>query len=196
MLRGAHPDVVNVQKVLHVTGSDANPHLWYDIPRIPTVARAIAKAFEKADGADKHTFEKNLSKFDSSLAPITSVIDKIKSKYPGAPVAYTERVPGYLLADAGLDVKTPVGFASSIEDGNEPGPGDTQAMNALITGHKIKVLLYNVQTVTPVTRGVKNLAEQNGIPVVGVSETLPSAQITYQQWQLDQAKALLHALGG
>ena len=66
-------------------------------------------------------------------------------------VAYTERVPGYLLADAELDVKTPPGFARSIEDGTDPGAADTVAMRELLTNHDINVLLYNVQTVTPVT---------------------------------------------
>ena len=42
------PRVVNAASVLHVTGSDPNPHLWYDIPRLPTVAAAIAAALEKA----------------------------------------------------------------------------------------------------------------------------------------------------
>ena len=37
-----HTTVVNAASVLHVTGSDPNPHLWYDIPRVPSVAAAIA----------------------------------------------------------------------------------------------------------------------------------------------------------
>ena len=84
-----------------------------------------------------------LTTFDNSLQPILNVINQIKSKYPNAPVAYTERVPGYLLADADLDVKTPVGFASAVEDGNDPSPDDTVAMDSLMTSHGVRVLLYN-----------------------------------------------------
>jgi zinc/manganese transport system substrate-binding protein len=40
--------------------------------------------------------------------------------HPGAPVGYTERVPGYLVDDAGLTLATPASFAQSIEDGNDP----------------------------------------------------------------------------
>src|SRR5580698_2648509 len=40
--------VVNGGSVLHVTGSDPNPHLWYDIPKVPKVAAAITAAFIKA----------------------------------------------------------------------------------------------------------------------------------------------------
>ena len=48
------------------------------------------------------------------------------------------------------------------------------------------MLLYNVQTVTPVTTQIHALARQHGIPVVGVSETMPAGAATYQQWQLSQ----------
>jgi zinc/manganese transport system substrate-binding protein len=51
-----------------------------------------------------------------------------------------------------------------------------------------------VQTVTPVTTQMRALAKQHGIPVVGVSETLPAGVATYQQWQQSQLTDLLAAL--
>jgi zinc/manganese transport system substrate-binding protein len=66
-------------------------------------------------------------------------------------------------------------------------------MTGLADGHKIKVLLYNSQTVSPITSRIRSAAQKAGIPVVGVTETLPPGQ-TFQQWQLGQAKALYAAL--
>jgi zinc/manganese transport system substrate-binding protein len=189
-----HPVVVNAGSVLHVTGSDPNPHLWYDIPKLPKVAAAISAALTKADPMDTSVFRRNLRRFDTSLAPLTAQLSSIRSQFAGAPVAYTERVPGYALAVAHLKVKTPSGFARSIEDGEDPGPADTLAMEQLFTKHRVDVLLYNVQTVTPVTTQVRALAKKNGIAVVGVSETMPTTDHTYQQWQLSQLSALLRAL--
>jgi zinc/manganese transport system substrate-binding protein len=188
--------VVNAASVLHITGSDPNPHLWYDIPKVPKVAAAISAALTKADPGGSALFRRNLSRFDASLAPLTATLATIKSRFAGAPVAYTERVPGYALAVAHLSVKTPPGFARAIEDGEDPGPADTLAMQQLFTHHRVDVLLYNVQTVTPVTTQIRALAQKNGIAVVGVSETLPASAQTYQQWQLSQLTALLHALEG
>lgn len=193
---GAHPLVVSAQQVLGVSGAGANPHLWYDIPRVPTVAAAIERALARADPADKTAFQANLAKFDTSLAPLEAVIAKIKSAYGGAPVAYTERVAGYLLADAGLRVVSPPGFARAIEDGNEPAPGDVRAMDALFADGKVRLLLYNEQAVSAATQSVRALAQQYGVPVVGVSETLPPSDASYQAWQLRQAKEILRALGG
>ncbi len=190
----SHPRLVNAATVLHVTGSDPNPHLWYDIPRVPTVAAAITAALVKAAPQDAPTFRANLAAFDRSLAPLDATLATIKAHFHNVPVAYTERVPGYALAVAHLDVKTPPGFARSIEDGVDPGPADTLAMQRLLDDHDINVLLYNVQTVTPVTTQIRALARQHGIPVVGVSETMPAGATSYQQWQQSQLTNLLHAL--
>jgi zinc/manganese transport system substrate-binding protein len=189
---GGHPHLVDAATVLHAGGSDPNPHLWYDLPRIPTVAAAIERALAKAAPQDAHRFARNLAAFDASLAPLDATLTTIKHDFRHVPVAYTERVPGYLLAAAGLDVKTPPGFARAVEDGFEPGAADTLAMRTLITDHDVSVLLYNVQTVTPVTTQMRALARRHGIPVVGVSETMPARDTTYQQWQGSQ---LLHLLG-
>jgi zinc/manganese transport system substrate-binding protein len=191
---GGHPRLVDAATVLHVTGPDPNPHLWYDLPRIPTVAAAIERALAQAAPQDAPAFARNLAAFDASLAPLDATLSSIRRGFHHVPVAYTERVPGYLLAAAALDVKTPSGFARAVEDGFDPSASDTIAMRKLITDHDIAVLLYNVQTVTPVTTQVRALARQHGIPVVGVSETMPAGARTFQQWQGSQLLALLHAL--
>jgi zinc/manganese transport system substrate-binding protein len=187
--------VVTVAKVLGVSGADANPHLWYDLPRVSTVAQSITNAFVAADPADRTTFEQNLATFNASMNPLLDAVATIRRQNAGAPVAYTERVPGYLLADAGLTVKTPPGFAQAIEDGNEPSARDNSAMESLITAHQIRVLLYNAQATSPITEHMRTLARQNNIPVIGVTETVPPSEQHYQQWQLDQLRQLMGALG-
>jgi zinc/manganese transport system substrate-binding protein len=191
---GGHPAVVSAQRALGLPAG-ANPHAWYDVPRVPAVAGAIEAALSRADPADAGIFRENLARFDESLGPLLSVIAEIRAKYSGAPVAYTERLPGYLLADAGLRVATPPGFALAVEDGAEPSLSDTQAMDALVTGRRVRLLLYNRQATSAVAERVRLLAEQAGVPVVALSETLPP-HTCYQRWQLGQERAILGALGG
>ncbi len=86
-------------------------------------------------------------------------------------------MPGYLLEAARLRVLTPPGFAAAIEDGIDPGPDDTAEMYGLFTGHRVRVLLYNAQAVSPVTEQVRALANQAGIPVAVTRATpLPGDQ--------------------
>jgi zinc/manganese transport system substrate-binding protein len=63
-----------------------------------------------------------------------------------------------------------------------------------ITNRQIKVLVYNTQTVTNVTDQLQTMAQQNNIPMVGVSETMPDGAQTFQEWQATQLRLLLLAL--
>lgn len=173
----------------------ANPHLWYDIPHVSMVAVTIADTLQAKDPKNTAYYQHNVALFNQSLLGLEATIAHIRQKYAGAPVAYTEPVPAYLLVAAELDDKTPEGFAKSIADGNDPSPADTQAMDALITHDDIKVLLYNAQATSPVTEAVKSLARQHGISVVGITETMPAGE-SYQTWQQNQLHQLLQALGG
>ena len=101
-----------------------------------------------------------------------------------------------VLSAAGLNVVGPPGFARAIEDGNEPSAQDTQAMDDLVSGRRVRVLLYNAQATSPVTDHVRDLARRSGVPVVAVTETQPHDASSFQAWQLGQLEALLKALGG
>jgi len=56
------------------------------------------------------------------------------------------------------------------------------------------VLVYNTQTSTPITDNLKQLASQNGIPVVGISETIEPTTASFQDWQTRQLNSLQAAL--
>lgn len=187
--------VLTVADVIDPPGKDPNPHLWYDVPRLPDIARAFADALAAQDPRDARYFRDNAARFIESLQPLLRAVAAIEGRHPGAPVAYTERVPGYLLDAAGLTNRTPAGFARAVESGSEPGPGDTQRMNDLVSGNEIDALLYNSQAVTPVTKRLRSLASRSGVPVVAMSETLPRGEASFQGWQLHQAQALFTALG-
>lgn len=186
--------VIDVQTLLGLADG-VNPHVWYDPQTMPKVARAVADALEQLAPASKSTVEANLQTYLASFAPLTAKIDELKSRYPGAPVAYTEPVPGYLLAALGFTVLTPPGFAKAIENGTDPAPADVASQQDLLTGHKVELLLYNSQATSPVTETIKSLAGQSGVPVVGVSETMPAGG-GFVDWQLAQLSAIESALGG
>jgi zinc/manganese transport system substrate-binding protein len=187
--------VLTAADAMQISGADANPHIWYDIAKLPQLSSAIANQLGALDPADAPAFTANAKTFSDSLTPINAAIANIKTKYARAPVGYTERVPGYLLDAAGLKLATPASFAQAIEDGNEPSPGDNAAMDTAVKTKAIKVLLYNAQVTSPATDAVKTLAQQNGVPIVGVTETLPTTDANFQPWQLRQINDLTSALG-
>jgi zinc/manganese transport system substrate-binding protein len=185
--------VVTIAEVLGVQGRDANPHLWYDVPKLGRIAGAIEVALARADATHTASYRTGLRRFVASLLPLQREVAAIKKKFGGTAVAYTEPVPGYLLDAAGLKNLAPSAFTRAIENGTEPSPQAVAAMDTLMTKHRVRVLLYNNQAVSPITKRVREAAAKAGIPVVGVSETLPAHQ-TFQQWQVAQVKALRSAL--
>ena len=183
---GGHPRLVNAATVLHVTGQRPQPPpLVRHPPRAHRGGRHRGRARE-GGAAGRADLQGQPGRVRRVPRPARRDAGHHQARFHDVPVAYTERVPGYALAVADLDVKTPPGFARAIEDGVDPGPADTLAMQRLLDDHDINVLLYNVQTVTPVTTQMRALARQHGIPVVGVSETMPAGAATYQQWQQSQ----------
>jgi zinc/manganese transport system substrate-binding protein len=185
--------VLTIADALGIHGRDANPHLWYDVPALARIAGAIAGQLVEADPGHAHAYRTGLAAFNASLGPLRREVAHIRDAFGGSPVAYTEPVPGYLLDAAGLKNLAPTGFTRAIEEGTEPSPQAVAAMNALMSGKQVKVLLYNSQAVSPITSVVRAAAEHAGIPVIGVTETLPP-KLTFQQWQLGQARELAAAL--
>jgi zinc/manganese transport system substrate-binding protein len=185
--------VVSIADALHVSGKDANPHLWYAVLRLDTITTAIAHGLERVDPARAGQYRAGARQFITSLAPLRRQVAAIRKAHHGLAVAYTEPVPGYLVTAAGLRNLAPAAFTRAIENGTEPSPAAVSAMTALVTQRRVRVLLYNNQAVSPITARIRSAARRAGIPVVGVSETLPP-HLTFQAWQLGQARALAAAL--
>jgi zinc/manganese transport system substrate-binding protein len=187
--------VVNVQQLLGLADG-SNAHIWYDPATMPAVAAAVTTALDAIDPTNAFYFDARKALYLDSLNPLAAKIAEMKTRFSGAPVAFTEPVAGYLAQAIGLQVLTPEGFQKSIEDGTDPAPADVAAESDLLTGKKVKVLLYNSQVTSPITTEVHDLAVAQGIPVVGVAETIPPAYSDYATWQLAQMNQLEQALGG
>ena len=186
--------LINVQKLRGLPDSTPNPHLWYDPATMPAVANAVASDLAAIQPAHAAYFKANARKFVSSLGPWIQALGSFKEKYPNTPVAVTEPVADYLLQAAGADIKTPFEFQADIMNGTDPSAQDVALERSLFTGHKVKVFLYNRQVTDTLTESFISLAQANGIPVVGVYETMPTPGYTYQSWMLAETKALQQAV--
>jgi zinc/manganese transport system substrate-binding protein len=186
--------VINVQQLLKLPDSTPNPHLWYDPTTMPKVASAIAADLAKIDPAHASYYQANAVSFTASLSAWTGAIAAFKSAHPGTPVATTEPVADYMLQAAGTDNLTPFTFQADIMNGTDPSPQDTALQNSLFTQHKVKVFLYNQQVTDSLTESFIKLANENGIPVVGVYETMPTPGYDYQSWMLAEVTALEKAV--
>jgi zinc/manganese transport system substrate-binding protein len=188
--------VIDVQSLLGLPASTENPHLWYSPTTMPAVAQAIGKDLAAVAPSHAAYFTAEVTAFDTSLGPWTEVITALKSSFSGAPVATTEPVADYLLEAAGLDNLTPWPFQADIMNGVDPSAQDVSLEQGFFTGHQVKVLVYNQQVTDSLTQSLLTLAQRNGIPVVGVYETMPTPGYDYQTWMVAEVDAVQQALAG
>ncbi|MCW8306348.1 zinc ABC transporter substrate-binding protein [Acidiphilium sp. PA] len=188
--------VIDVQHLLGLPDSTPNPHLWYAPATMPKLAQAIAAALAAIDPAHAAAFHANAQRFIAALAPWNAAIAAFKARYPATPVAVTEPVADALLQAMGMRIETPFTLQAAIMNGTDPSPQDVATQNALFTGHKVKLFVYNHQVTDPLTASFLDLARRNHIPVVGVYETMPTPGYTYQSWMLAEVRAMQRAVSG
>ena len=185
--------IINVQDLLGVK-DDVNVHVWYDPNTMPKIADAAAAALAKLEPQNAAYFSEQKAKYLAALKPVNDKIATLKAKYAGSPIAFTENVAGYLTDAIGLNVVTPPAFMEAIESGTDPAPADVATERDLITGHKVKALMYNAQVTSPLTEEIRELAVSSNVPVVPVAETIPPSFKRFQDWQLAQLDELERAL--
>ena len=197
-IESASPDsarkIIDVQQLLGLPDSTPNPHLWYSPGTMPAVARAIAGDLSQLQPAHAAYFTANATRFDASLKPWLAAIAQFKAAYGGTPVAVTEPVGDYMLQAAGTDIMTPFGLQADIMNGVDPSPQYVSLEDNLLAQHKVKVFVYNQQVTDSLTASFLAAAQRNGIPVVGVYETMPTPGYTYQSWMLAEVNALRKAV--
>lgn len=173
--------------------SDENEHVFYDIGTVSTVADRIASTLGEIDSAHAAAYTDRAAAFKSQLSAITAIATKIAGEHPKTPVLQTEPLAHYLLVAAGTQDLTPHEFQEAIEQETDPAPAAVAATQDLLTGKKVRALIYNIQTEDKITKDLRALAQSNGLPIVEVTETLPDG-VDYIQWQTKNAQALAAAL--
>jgi len=120
----------------------------------------------------------------------------IKQEYSGVPVASTESIFVYMANATGLDVVSPPAFMDAVAEGTDPPASSVAQMENLMGGGNstVRVLVYNEQTVTPLTQTIKCLAAANQIPTIGVTETIQPPNTTFQVWMESEILNLQNAL--
>lgn len=183
-----------VATLMQRQGPDANPHLWYDPATMPGVARALAASFSQLDPAGASGYAQRLAAFLQSLQPLQQEIAQLHRQYAGTPITATEPVANDLTDAIGLRMQN-IPFELAIMNDTEPGPRETEAFEASLRTHAVRLLIYNRQTSGGATQRLMAIARRSGVALVPVSETEP-AGVGYRQWMQGVLTDLRGALAG
>jgi len=169
-----------------------NPHVWYSTDAISALANALAAQLCARDPLHASDYRARLSVFLRSLDPIAVQVAGLRTRFPTFAVTATEPVYGYALQTLGADVRNQR-FQLSVMNETEPRASDVAAFQDDLENHRVKALVYNQQTTSPLAERMLAIARQSGVPSVAVTE-MPPAGLTYQAWLLRSLDALQEAL--
>jgi hypothetical protein len=133
-----------------------------------------------------------VSESADTVSPIDRKIEEIARTYAGTDIFLTDiRFLGLVEK---LRFKVQDGtYIKQLQSGVAPSPKLVAELKDAIMGHKAMILLYNRDAATPIADELVAIANDAGIPVVGLGEKLPSG-LNHQQWMVRQLNAIHGAL--
>jgi len=171
-----------------------NPHFWYGPDYVESVADQITKDLTSIDGADAAYYTRQRAALETALKPYHDRIAAIRQKFAGKKVASTESIFEYMATRLGLDLVSPAEFMKAVAEGNDPPAETVVAFQQLIQQKQVVVFVYNQQTSTDVTNNLRQMAAQQNIPIVGVTETMQPPDSSFQIWMVGELDDLQNAL--
>ena len=188
-----HQVVLNVADLLGKKEGD-NPHFWYSPYYVNDTVKAMYSDLVSIDPTDAPYFTQQYAGLNASLGLYNARLSEIRQQFAGAKVASTESIFVYLANATGLDLVSPPAFMNAVAEGNDPSAQSVVQFQQLIQNGTVSVLVYNAQTVTPLTQNIKAMAAAKGIPIVGVTETIQPPDISFQVWMNAELISLQNAL--
>ncbi|RBY86913.1 metal ABC transporter solute-binding protein, Zn/Mn family [Blastococcus sp. TF02A-26] len=171
-----------------------NPHIWHSPDFVQQAADAVTAELSalSPDAADH--FADRATAWEEELAPYLAEIESLRAAAAGRTYAATESVFDYMARDIGLTDVTPEGYREAASNESDPAPGDVAEFGSALSGGGVDVLVYNTQTEGGVPEQLRGSAEDAGVPVVEVTESVPDDDGSFVDWQLTQLRALSDAL--
>jgi len=188
-----HQVVLNVATLLGRHQGD-NPHFWYSPYYVNDTVKAMYSDLVSIDPSDTAYYTQQYAGLNASLGQYNARISEIRSKFAGTKVASTESIFEYLANATGLDLVSPPAFMEAVAEGNDPPAQSVVQFQNQIQNGTVSVLVYNAQTVTPLTQSIKAMAAAKGIPIVAVTETIQPPDVSFQVWMNTELITLQNAL--
>jgi zinc/manganese transport system substrate-binding protein len=171
-----------------------NEHVWYDFHVVADFATRITERLSIIDPENASEYETNLSLFLDQIDLLENQATVLSSSIQGQTFISSEPVAEYLLAELKLENLTPASFSQAIEEEMDASPKDLLEIENLIENGEVNLLVVNPQTLSSQIAKIGNLAQDNGINTVALSELLPEGQ-RYFEWMESNILAIEQALG-
>jgi zinc/manganese transport system substrate-binding protein len=167
--------------------AEGNEHVWYDFHVVEDFASRLAGALAALDSEYSTVYSDNLVVFQTEIEILEDRVAAFSGKYANSTVVTSEPVADYLLIEMGLENLTPASFSQAIEEELDVSPKDLLEIQKLLKSKSVDVFVVNPQTGSVQIDALVELAKQNGVSVVELSELLPEGSRYYDWMDLNIA---------
>ena len=159
-----------------------NPHLWFSRDARQAVAKELTEVFSRIHPEYKAYFESNLKTWQGDEDELESQMRERSRSLKDPTYAATEDVAYYLMSDLGFRDVTPKDYAKAMLDGAEPDEQDIKAFSDVLQDRQANLLVNNPQQRAQTDATLTQAAHKAGIPVVDITEQMPSQYKTLNEW--------------
>jgi zinc/manganese transport system substrate-binding protein len=185
--------VLNVANFLGVANG-SNPHLWYNPAYVNKTVRQMYLDLVAINPQDAGYYKVRYENVTASLAQVDNRMTQIREQFGGTKVGATESIFVYLANATGLDLVSPPAFMEAVAEGNDPPTQSVVQFENQLENGTVTLLVYNEQTVTPITQQMKLIATENNITIVPVTETIQPPDVPFQVWMNGELLQLQNGL--
>jgi zinc/manganese transport system substrate-binding protein len=171
-----------------------NPHMWYDPAYVNRTVAAMYSDLVSLQPSSTSYFRAEYGALNASLGQLYGRAAEIRDRFAGTEVASTESIFVYLANFTDLDLVSPPAFMEAIAEGNDPPAQSVVLFECQLESGKVRVLVYNEQTISPITSEMTSIAAEHNVTVVAVTETIQPAYFSFQAWMATEYQHLESAL--
>lgn len=186
--RNASPQPVVFEVVRYGSEKNAAELPIYDLTAISGVARDLAKELIRRTPSGSPAIAAGLARYVEAFRPIDRKLAEIAKAYQGTRVFVTKASFRGLVRRLHFEAQDETYLRDSSTSAKS-----IAALKDAIGRRKASILIYDRDATNPITNDLVEIANDSGIPVVGLGEKLPSG-LHYQQWMLRQLNAIHGAL--
>lgn len=164
----------------HKTGD--NPHIWFSADVRLSASKAINDVYRRLRPQESEQFNRLHQTWAKEETRLKESISKARTQVQGRKFAATESVANYLTEDLGMKDRTPQGYVRAAANESEPSPEDIRQFQELLRTGQVELLVFNTQEANGVTDQITGTAMTSKIPIVRISEQMPSKYKTLENW--------------
>ena len=162
--------------------SGGNPHVWFSSAARKATAAEFLAQLKKVAADEASYFDARYAAWEKDEAALESAIADVRAKTEGLSYAATESVAYYLAEDLGMKDATPTGYAQATENESEPAPGDIKTFQEKLEEGALSLLVVNDQETNSTTAMISQAAKKGGVPIVHLTESMPSEYSDVVTW--------------